>query len=92
MRRLDAREAAICFKLYRHGRVGAGHILIDNLVKGFPSHELGEIRDSVEKLIRDGVLVPKSTAHGKAVYVNTRLRLDVYDRIREHKDFAWLPK
>lgn len=87
-----ATEAKVCFKLYRNRCFGAGHMLVDNVVSGFPSHELDEAREAVERLIRDGILRPHPTKHGRAVNIQASLRLHVRERIREHPKFAWLPE
>lgn len=92
MRGLTLQEAKLCWKLYRQRCFGAGHMLEDNVLRGFPTHEVGAAKSALAKLIRDGILVPKSTTHGRAVYIDAALRLEVHARIREHPDFAWLPK
>lgn len=92
VRRLSRHEAAICFKLYRNRCFGKGHMLVDNVVRGFPSHEVGRVRDAIGDLVRDAILVRKPSRHGEAVFIDPSLRLEVYERIREHPDYAWLPK
>lgn len=65
-------------------------MLVDNVVKGFPSHETDKVKAAVENLIRDGVLVPHPTKHGASVFLNRSIQGPLGDRIREHKAFAWL--
>jgi hypothetical protein len=91
VRRLSLTEAKICAKLWRQGKFGAGHIQIDTLVQGLPSHETGAARDAVDQMIREGILVKKGKARA-AVHLNVNFAGPIYDRIREHPQFAWLPK
>lgn len=91
MRRLSLVEAKLCAKLWRQGKFGSGHMQIDTLVQGFPSHETGEARDAVDRLVRDRILVRKGKARA-AVHLNLALAEEIYGRVREHPQFAWLPK
>lgn len=92
MRTLNPHEAKICYNLYREGCFGSHWLLKDTVVSGFPSHELGEVKQAVDQLVRDGILGLKQSQHGEGVFINKELRYDVWERIREHDDFAWLPK
>jgi hypothetical protein len=85
-------EARLCFKLYRAGCFGKGHKLVSTVLQGVPTHARGEAGDALERLARDGVLVKHPTKHGVSVYIGAKYRLDVWERLREHKEFAWLPK
>lgn len=73
-------ERAVLEKLYRHGYIGAKHTSADNLPKGFPSHRRGEVKDAVEELIKEGLLIPKPTAYGLQVSLN-RHRIEEIERI-----------
>jgi hypothetical protein len=92
VRELDEWEAALCFTLYRQRCFGKGHMLIDNLVDGFPRHARGDVKAAVARLRRDGIVGVKATRRGKAVFIPARERLHVYEKIRAHPKFAWLPK
>lgn len=91
MRALTLTEAKICAKLWRQGKFGAGHMQIDTLVQGLPSHEVGGAREAVDRMVREGILVRKGKARA-AVHLNVNYAASIYDRIREHPQFAWLPK
>lgn len=92
MRRLDKYEAKVCFKLYRQGCFGAGHKLIDTVTTGFPSHELDKVKDAIQALIKDGILVRHPTKHGEAVHIDAKKRLELYEALRAMPDYKWLPK
>ncbi len=90
MRGLTAKEARLLFKLYRHEVFGAHHLLEDNVLRGFPSDELGEFRAALEGLKRDGILVPKSTRHGQAVYIPPTLSNELYVELKKY--YPFLPR
>ena len=50
-------ELGILYKLWRNRCFGKGHMLIDNLVDGFPTRNQDKIAGSVKELIRKGFLV-----------------------------------
>ncbi len=57
-------------KMYYDGYVGARHTSVDNLQKGFPKHERGNANDAAQKLIRQNLIIPKSTSYGKHCSLN----------------------
>jgi hypothetical protein len=59
-------------------------MLIDNLVKGYPSHLKGQMKDDVDNLVRKNILVKKPTRHGYAVYINVEHRLMIEHLLRQH--------
>ncbi|MDI6639670.1 MAG: hypothetical protein QMD78_02475 [Methanocellales archaeon] len=73
--KLQKADIQILYKLFRHTRFGRGHMHMDNLTRGFPSHLKGNVKEAVNELIRKGLLVEKSTRHGIAVHINFK-RLD----------------
>lgn len=91
MRALTRTEAKLCAKLWRNGKFGAGHMQIDTLVQGFPSHEIGAVRDAVEQLVREGVLVRKGKARA-AVHLNVNFAAEIFERVREHPEFSFMRK
>lgn len=92
VRELTALEARLCAKLYRARCFGKGHKLISTILQSVPTHAQGEAGDALEELVRDGLVVKHPTKDGMSVFINPKYRLDVWERLREHKDFAWLPK
>ncbi len=92
MRELSHNEAKVCYKLYRNGCFGGHWLQIDTAASGFPSHELDTAKEAIDELIRDGILIEKPAKHGNGVFINPKLRQEVYERVRAHEDFAWLPK
>lgn len=67
-------------------------MLVDNVLRGLPSQDAEAGKAALQSLLRDGILVEHPTKHGKSVFIDAGLRLDLYERIREHKKFSWLPK
>ena len=52
-------EINLIHKLWIHTCFGKGHMIIDNLVKGYPSHLKGQMKEDVDKLLRKNILVKK---------------------------------
>ncbi|PSG97424.1 hypothetical protein BRD56_05760 [Thermoplasmatales archaeon SW_10_69_26] len=92
MRELTRAEAKVCFKLYREGCFGSHWLLKDTAASGFPSHELDAAKAAIDELVRDGILREKPTQHGEGVFINPKIKNELYERIREHDGFEWLPK
>ena len=67
-------ELGILYKLWRNRCFGKGHMLIDNLIDGFPTKTQDSITRSVKELTRKGFLVRKPSKHGQAVYINLKMR------------------
>jgi len=59
-------------------------MLIDNLVKGYPSYLKGKMKDDVDNLLRKNILVKKPTRHGYAVYINVEHRLMIERELKKH--------
>jgi len=77
-------EINLIHKLWIHTCFGKGHMLIDNLVKGYPSHLKGQMKDDVNNLLRKNILVKKPTRHGYAVYINVEHRLMMERELKKH--------
>jgi hypothetical protein len=80
-------ELGILYKLWRNRCFGKGHMLIDNVVDGFPTNIQNQISDSIKNLIRKGVLVRKSTKHGQAVYINLHFRSQIEIELKKKYPF-----
>ena len=58
-------------KLYSAGCWGKGHLLVDRLKSGIPSHLRGNVKEALTSLIKEGlVIVYGRTKHGVAVHLN----------------------
>ncbi len=87
MRALTPAEAALLFKLYRRRKFGANHILEDNLLAGYPPGNVADLREALEGLKREGVLVRKPTRHGPAVSIPPSLGRPIYEELRRRYPF-----
>lgn len=70
-------------KLLEHGYIGGRHTAIENLAKGFPKHERGNIARVAKGLIRDGLIIPKPTSYGMHVSLNPARIKEIEDIIRQ---------
>ena len=87
MEKLTDDELGILYKLWRNRCFGKGHMLIDNLIDGFPTGDQDKIAGSVKELIRKGILVRKPSKHGQAVYINLKLRKQIESELKKKYTF-----
>jgi len=73
-------KAAILKKLPRHCYWGEKHTAFDDLPKGMPKHLRGEAKKVAEDMLKEGLLLPKSTNYGLHVSLNTKRKAEI-DRI-----------
>lgn len=71
-------EIAILKHLYKHAYIGKRHTPFENALKGIPKHLRGEAKDSLENMIKTGLVLPYPTGHGLDVRINP-------DRVAEVK-------
>jgi uncharacterized NAD(P)/FAD-binding protein YdhS len=57
--------------LYAHF-IGERHTSEDNIPKGFPKHERGDVKKALKNLIKQGYVTPKITSYGLEVSLNPR--------------------
>jgi hypothetical protein len=62
------RQLDILFKLWRNRCFRSSATLqIDNVVKGAPSHLIGEMREEIEELIKKNVVIKIPHKHGRTL-------------------------
>ncbi len=80
MKEFNKIDIAILKRLYKHGYIGKRHTPFENALKGIPKHLRGEAKDSLEGLIKSGLVLPYPTGHGLDVRINPE-RVDEVKRI-----------
>jgi len=70
---MDIYQKALLEKMYKLRYIGGRHTSEDNVVKGFPKHERGNLKKALKKLIREGYIIPKPTSYGLEVSLNPRM-------------------
>lgn len=70
-------EKAILEKLFRFGYIGKRHCSVENVAKGFPSNEKGNIYSALENLRRQGWINLHPTGYGNQVSLNAGKILDL---------------
>jgi hypothetical protein len=71
-------EKAILQKMLFEHFIGGKHTSADNIPKGFPKNERGEVKKALKNLIREGYVVPKITSYGLEVSLNPRLLSEIH--------------
>jgi len=75
-------EKAILQKMLFEHVIGGKHTSADNIPKGFPKNERGEIKKALKNLIREGYVVPKITSYGLEVSLNPRRLAEIHQLLR----------
>ncbi|MDI6859387.1 MAG: hypothetical protein QMC85_02705 [Methanocellales archaeon] len=63
-------ERKVLKKLMRHTYVGKRHTAKDNIPKGFPKDERGDVRKAIKSLVRNGYLIEHPTSYGIHVSID----------------------
>jgi len=87
MGNLSDLELSILYKLWRNRCFGRGHMLIDNLINGFPTNIQDKTIDSLKELIRKGFVVRKSSKHGQAVFINLNMKRQIESELKKKYPF-----
>jgi hypothetical protein len=88
-RKLTNREIAarLLRKMKSKGLIGASHGPYDMLPKGFPAHDVGRAKETVDVLIRAGILRAKPTVIGQRVSIEPKM-LGTVDDFQKGKPFG----
>ena len=70
-------------KLFRLRVIGGKHTAIEHLTKGLPKHAIGEAKDAVKELIKEGFIIQKPTSYGLQVSLNSE-KIDEIIKIIEN--------
>ncbi len=71
-------------KLFRRRIIGGKHTAIENLTKGLPKHAVGEAKNAINELAKEGLILSKHTSYGLQVSLNPE-RIDEICNIIEGK-------
>jgi len=69
-------------KLFRRRVIGGKHTAVEHLTKGLPKHAVGEAKNAVDELIKEGLILPKQTSYGLQVSLNPE-KIDEISKIIE---------
>ena len=56
---MEQLKGFIVKKLFQHGYISGRHTAFDNLKKGLPSHEKGDVSKVAKELIKEEILISK---------------------------------
>ena len=80
--KLDKFAIGVLRKMYYYGYIGGRHTSIDNLQKSFAKHDRGDVKNSVKKLIKADLIIPKTTSYGIQCSLN-HYRIDEIEKLIE---------
>ena len=72
-------KRAILKKLFRHRYIGGRHTEIKNAIKGFPPHLIKEVRQEIQRLIKENYLLAKISTGEIHISLNPKM----LDKIKE---------
>ena len=67
---LDKTSKALLRKMLAQEFSGGRHSSEEALSRGFPSHEKGNVKKSLKKLVKLNLIIPKPTGYGKHYSLN----------------------
>lgn len=73
----QAIRSRILFKMCRHRWWGGKHTAFDNIPKGFPKEFRNAVKQELEQLIREGLVVSKPTGYGLHVSLNVQKKAEI---------------
>ena len=77
----DNIKATILYHLRRRKVIGGLHTHFDTLKKGFPSHSGKEVNKAAKELIKEGLIIAKSTPYGLQVSLNKNKIIEIEEFI-----------
>jgi hypothetical protein len=72
-----ALQKEIIFALYRRRYFGKRHTPIDNICKRLSDYSCKEVRREVKNLMKQGLILPKSTNHGFDIRLNAKMKTKI---------------
>jgi len=70
-------------KLYRHRIIGGKHTAAENLTKSLPKHLIGDAKEAIKELIKEGLILPKPTSYGLQISLNPEKIDEIHKIIEE---------
>lgn len=75
--------ATILYRLYGQGKWdNHGHTPIDNAAKGFPKHLIGEVRKTIDKLVKQKLLIKAKHNYGDGISLNSEKLKEIEEIIK----------
>ncbi len=76
-------KAELLKKLRRRANWGGSHTAFDDLSKGFPKDLRGSVKEIAEDLIKEGLILDKTTGYGRHVSLNPQRKAAIDKIIKE---------
>jgi len=76
-------QKKILSKLKRNFYIGKRHTSEDNVIKGFPTNERGNMKKAIRKLIRSGYLTSKPTSYGLELSIDPQRMKEINEIQKE---------
>lgn len=64
-------------KLFHHGYIGGRHTAIEHVQKGLPGHCKGNVKKAAQELMKEQIILPKTTAYGLHISLNPKKREEI---------------
>ena len=78
------RQLDILFKLWRNRCFRRNATLqMDNVIKGAPSHIIGEMREEIDELIKKNIVIKIPHKHGWKVFINPLYKNEIKRELKK---------
>ena len=67
-------KGKLLHKLVRFGKFEHSHTAVEHLQKGFPTHLTGRVKEMIQELKKEAILISKPTHYGEQVSINLEKR------------------
>ena len=74
--------------LMMRGQWGGRHTSIENALKGIPRHLIGKAKKIVKDLIKEQLLIPKTTHYGFHISLNPKFKKEIENIIETYHTFS----
>lgn len=64
-------------KMVRHSWWGGKHTAFDNVPKGLPKELWKHVKNELEQLVREGIVIKKPTSYGLHVSLNVGMKAEI---------------
>ncbi|MBS1268975.1 MAG: hypothetical protein MAG458_01711 [Nitrosopumilus sp.] len=79
-------EKTLLERMLNDNRIGGRHLGEQDVCRGFPSHEKGNVPKSLKKLIKNGLINHHPTSYGIQYSLNPKMIEKILEIIEDEKD------
>lgn len=82
----DEVSKAILRKMFYDTRIGGRHLSLEDLQRGFPSHEKGNVKNRLKKLIKENLILHHPAGYGMQYHLNPQRTEEISKIIQDEEN------